>query len=192
MNLICYLYNRGFWIAFFISCSVSPMLAACSCPEKPTPSNMAKVRMLTDNKIISETFKIPKSIFRGVLWPSKGNENFQIWTIDGRKEFFFNIPAPRNFTNNTEVTKQWDIKTVKSEHKRKLYKITSKDKSKALELELPIKRRDYNFAVLKNESDDYLILFMDISEDINDKGLFGYILIYSTRIKNQMMGFRQL
>lgn len=177
MNIMSSLY-RGLCIVFIISCSVSTILTACSGTEKPIPSNMANVRMLSDNKIISETFEIPKSIFRGVLWPSKGNENFQIWTIEGRKENFYNIPAPKNFTNNTEVTKQWDIKAVKSKNETKLYKITKKDKSKSLELELPVKKRDYNFAVLKNESNNDLILFMDISEDIKDKGLFGYILVY--------------
>lgn len=176
MSVIVKNLYSSFWIRIIIFFIIMALLTACGNLEKPIPSKMVKI--LSHNTMAFKEYEIPRSIFRGVLWPSEENGNFQIWTIKGQKENYYNISAPNDFAINTEVTDQWDVGGVKDTGKTKIFRITKKDKSKSIELEVPIKKRNYNFAVLENEAKENLILFMDISESIMDKGLFGYILIH--------------
>ena len=72
---------------------------------------------------------------------------------------------------------QWHVKEGSISEGMKLYTIERKDGKKSLVIELPQKRRDYNFYMLRNDSDEETIIFMDIDEKISDTGLFGYIVI---------------
>lgn len=162
--------NIIFWL-------VTNMLSSCSLYEKKIEPDAKHVRVISTNKVVFRGFDIPKGIFKGVLWPSENNDDFQIWTIEGDEEKFYNVHVLENFTSNKEVTRQWNVKEINGSNNTRRYTIQRKDKAKSVELELPVKKRDYSFAVLQNDLSDELILFMDISENIEDKGLFGYILI---------------
>jgi hypothetical protein len=58
---------------------------------------------------------------------------------------------------------------------------SKKDNSKTVQIELPLKKRKYSLNALKNLQGDELIVFMDISETVRDKGLFGYAIIKSNK-----------
>ena len=104
--------------------------------------------------------------------------NFQIWLIDGDKEIFYDIPAPTGFNQyEKETTEDWNFKLLNATEAKQIYVASKEDSSKSIRLELPLKKRPYSFNVLKNLQGDELIVFMDISETVRDKGLFGYAVI---------------
>ncbi len=52
-----------------------------------------------------------------------------------------------------------------------------RDAEKTLIIELPCKKRNYQFEMLGNEVGEETIVFMDIDEKISDIGLFGYVVV---------------
>lgn len=52
-----------------------------------------------------------------------------------------------------------------------------KGTKKSVEVDLPLKKRKYSFFVLANSLGKELLIFADISENVTDQGLFGYVAI---------------
>ena len=151
---------------------------SCTGVDEPVLSNKAFAKALSSHLVDVKSYEIPKGVFRGALWPEKTDKNFTIWVISGSKELYFSIPAPASFVPyKKEVTEDWEIKFESKSSNKKIYTATKKDNSKLVKLELPIKKREYSFSVLSNDSGEEILIFMDISENITDKGLFGYVLI---------------
>ncbi len=175
MNITTENIYRGILYTFIIPFSIA--LTACSNNTEPVLLNESDVKILSDPNVIPVVYEIPKSIFRGVLWPGDENENFKIWSIIWEEEKYHNIPAPKEFIDYKVVTEQWNIRIVKKVGDVRVYRIEKNDKSKSMELELPIGKREYSFSVFENDSKNELLIFMDISEFIKDKGLFGYVMI---------------
>lgn len=154
------------------------LLTACGEWEKPVLSKNTNVQVISNNSVSIMSYEIPKGIFRGILWPDSENKNFVIWIVNSNRESFFNISAPREFIDNNDITDAWTIrKSTTSKNNRIIYLADRKDGSKSLQIDLPIKKREYSFSVLSNALGDELLIFMDISEKIVDKGLFGYVII---------------
>ncbi len=145
--------------------------------DKPTPNKAVYAKALSNHIVKVRSYEIPMSIFRGVLWPSGNRKNFQIWIIDGQKELFFEIPVPVNFVNyHKEVTKNWRF-TVRDDFETRVCLAEKKDGSRSIQMELPVKKRSYKISVLDNSLGEEMVIFMDISETVVDKGLFGFVVI---------------
>lgn len=163
----------------YVGFLVITMLAiGCINMKKPIPSEVGKVRVQSKQKVDVQSYEIPEGIFRGALWPTPGNSNFQIWMIKGSKDVFFNIATPQGFKSyESETTKDWSFKLEDKTVSKQIFIVSRKDRSKSVTIELPYKKRGYSFDVLENKQGAELIIFMDISETIIDKGLFGYAVI---------------
>ena len=66
---------------------------------------------------------------------------------------------------------------MKGSEGKALYTIENKRDNKSIRLELPVKKREYSFAVLRNSAGKEMLVFMDISEGVVDEGLFGYAML---------------
>lgn len=159
--------------------SIILILAACSKLSAPVPSQIVRAKAISNHAVTIRSYEIPDGIFRGVLWPSKTEKNFQVWIIKSDKEIFFNIPAPPEFTDdNKEITEEWKIKMTDASNNKQITYIAEKnDGTKSLQIDLPFKKRKYTFSVLSNALGNEMLLFMDISENVVDKGLFGYVIL---------------
>ena len=154
------------------------LLTSCGNHEQPLPSQLVSATVLSNHSIEVVSFEIPKGILRGALWPQEDKRFFEIWTIDDSQEKFFELKAPPEFVNyEREVTDRWKFDLIERSDTHKKYLAHQKNGSKSLHVELPIKKRDYSFSVLKNSSGDEILIFMDISEKIVDTGLFGFVVI---------------
>jgi hypothetical protein len=154
------------------------ILISCGNHEQSALSEHAKAQALSNHSIEVVSYEIPKAIFRGVLWPNKGKKFFTIWIIDDDQEKFFELKSPPEFVNyEKEVTGNWEFRVIEKSDISKNYLVRKKDGSKSLHMELPIKKREYSFSVLNNSSGHEIVIFMDISEQIVDTGLFGYVII---------------
>lgn len=154
------------------------IVSGCIKFKEPLPTQIAQAKVVSNHVIETKSYEIPKAIFRGVLWPSETTREFRIWIISNNKELFYNIPAPSGFAgDNKDVTADWMVKVNEMSSDRIIYLAERKDGSKSLKLEIPVKKRPYSFSVLKNASGTELLLFMDISEETVDRGLFGYVVI---------------
>jgi hypothetical protein len=154
------------------------LLTCCGNHEQPLPSQLASATVLSNHSIEVVSHEIPKGIFRGALWPQKDKRFFRIWIIADNQEKFFELKSPPEFVDyEREVTGNWEFKIIDNSDSSKKYLAHKKDGSKSLHVELPIKKRDYSFSVLKNSSGNEILIFMDISEKIVDTGLFGYVVI---------------
>jgi len=146
--------------------------------KSPISSDAAQVKALGNHRVSFKSYEIPEGVFRGALWPSPNNVNFQIWLVDKNKEKFYDIPAPSGFDRyEKETTEDWNFELLKTTEAKQIYVAKRNDDSKAIQLELPLKKRQYSFKVLKNAQGNELIVFMDISETVSDKGFFGYVVI---------------
>lgn len=153
-------------------------LISCDKNSVPILSQDVKARAVTNHIIFTRSYEIPQGIFRGTLWPTKDRSTFQVWIIESGKELFFDITPPSEFANyEKEVTKNWEIKKTDLRDDTVIYLAERKDRKKAIKVELPVKKRTYSFSVLKNDEGKEMLIFMDISEDVIDKGLFGYVII---------------
>ena len=157
---------------------ITLLVIGCNNMKGPVSTEIVQVEAQTNHSVSIQSYEIPEGIFRGALWPKPDNENFQIWCIDGGKEIFYDINAPSHFRKyQNETTEDWSFKLVDSNAEKQIYVASNKDRSKIVTIELPVKKRKYNFSVLKNQDNNELIVFMDISETVRDKGLFGYVII---------------
>ena len=153
------------------------LFLSCRKIKEPVLTHIPIANSISHN-IQIQSYEIPKGIFRGVLWPSKEKKVFQIWLIVNHKEQFFDILPPEDFIDyEKQVTEDWTIKEKEKTNDKIVYLANKKDSSKSIELELPTKKRKYSFYILRNISGQELLIFMDISETIIDKGLFGFVLI---------------
>jgi hypothetical protein len=158
------------------------LLPACGRPTQPIPSQAAQGKALSNNTIVVSSYELPKGVSRGFLYPSDTNPNFQIWITNRlwEEELFLDIPAPPGFQDYKETTAntdEWDFNVTKEGEDRIICFANRKDKSKSIQIELPSKKRNYAFEVLRNSLGEELLVFMDVSETVVDKGLFGYALI---------------
>jgi hypothetical protein len=154
------------------------ILFGCEKANAPISVNIESAKALTNHIIAISSYRIPNGIFRGVLWPSKENPNFKVWLIEKGKEVYFDIGTPSEFTTYERgSSEEWKITLTESSNAFKTYSAHKIDGSKSLQFVLPKKRREYSFSVLMNSEGNEILIFMDISEDIVDKGLFGFIEI---------------
>ena len=154
------------------------LLVGCNNMKGPISSDAVRAKALGNHNVSFKSYEIPDGAFRGALWPSSNNGNFQIWLVDKKKEKFYDIPAPSGFNRyEKETTENWHFELLKTTEAKHIYAAKRKDGSKTIQLELPLKKRPYNFNVLKNVQGDELIVFMGIPETDRDKGLFGYVVI---------------
>lgn len=171
---------RAFMVAFIITCIVCSY--GCSIKE-PVLAQIVQIEALTNNIVDVWSYKLPKGSFRGVLWPSKHRETFNIRIVSGNKfigykELFYNIQAPLEFVGKTsDVTDNWIIEENILPKNRMSYLVKRNDESKALRLYMPSRKQHYSFSILENDYGDEIVLFMDISEYVVGNGIFGYVLI---------------
>lgn len=157
------------------------LIIGCNNMKAPISSEVARAWSQTNHNVSIKSYEIPEGVFRGALWPSPNKGNFQIWLIDGGKEIFYDITAPSGFNEyEKETTEDWNFKLLDSTADKQTFVASKKDNSKSVKIELPLKKRKYSLNALKNMQGDELIIFMDISETVRDKGLFGYAIIKSS------------
>ena len=177
-------------IVFFVVCGVC--LHGCSMKE-PVLSQIVQVDVLTDHVVDIKSYELPKGSFRGALWFPKSPQSFEIRIVSGnkfigRKESFYHIPAPAPSEFSTknidgidgwivDVTDDWIIEESILPENRMTYLLKRKDGSKAFQLYMPLRKQHYSFSVLKNDHGDEIVLFMDLSEYVVGKGIFGYVII---------------
>ena len=152
------------------------LFMSCESVKKPAPNDA--INIISDNALKSKSYDIPVGIFRGVLWPDPNGKEFTIWLIRNHKELFFKLSAPPEISNwKRQVTEQWQIKKTGSSSLMERYTATKTGSTASVIFDLPKKKRAYWFYVLANEIGQESILFMDLSEDISDQGIFGYIVL---------------
>lgn len=152
--------------------------ASCSEVDKPLPSQRAHAQALSGRIVTVKSYEIPKGIFRGVLWPESKEKNFIIWIIRDQKEIYFQVSAPSNFSDFSEdVTSAWDVQEITIQDNYVKYSVVKKNKTKSMNLDLPLNKRKYLFSVLKNITGEEMVVFMDISETISDRGFFGFVIV---------------
>ena len=167
-------------IVFFVVCGVC--LSGCSMKE-PVLSQIVQVEVLTNHVVDIKSYELPKGSFRGALLFQKSPQSFEIRIVSGNKfigikELFYHIPAPPEFIdNNIDVTKDWIIEESILPKNRMTYLLKRKDGNKAFQLYMPLREQHYSFSVLKNDHGDEIVLFMDLSEYVVGKGIFGYVII---------------
>ncbi len=158
------------------------LLSACGL-YKPIPDESGRVKALSDGIISVKSYRIPVGVFRGVLWPGRDDPNFGIWIVTrGHGEPNFQIPTPEEFASITEAINpksdpDWNVQEIKGSEGKVLYTIESKRNNKSVRLELPVKKREYSFAILRNSAGKEMLVFMDISQYVVDEGLFGYAIL---------------
>jgi len=157
-------------------------LSACGL-HKPIPDESGRVRALSNRIIGVKSYRIPVGVFRGVLWPGRDDPNFVVWVITKRREeLHFEIPTPEEFASitaaiNPKSDPDWNVQETKGSEGKVLYTIENKRDDKSVRLELPMKKREYSFAVLRNSAGKEMLVFMDIAEVVVDEGLFGYAML---------------
>jgi hypothetical protein len=145
---------------------------------KPIPSQRAHAKALSNHDISVVSYEMPEYIFRGAVWPSNTNPNFQIWIIVGRKELYYDIAPPPEFgMYEKDVTEDWNFEATETHDERITFVASRKDESRSVQVELPKKSKEYGFSALRNSSGEELLVFMNPSETIFDEGLFGYVYI---------------
>jgi len=153
------------------------ILSACSRLDKPVSSQAAKVKQ-SRHVVSINSYEIPKGIFRGVLWPNKDNKDFQVWLLDGSKEIFLKITAPSELMVETrDATKDWIIKKLGTTKDIITYSAIKNDGTKSVQFELPVRKTSYSFNILSNASGEEVLLFMNVAENVVDRGFFGYIVM---------------
>jgi len=166
------------YIKIFINIFILILIIGCNNIKGPISSNAAKVKNLGNHSVKIKSYEIPDGVFRGSLWPNVSKKMFQIWLIDGNKEIFYDIPPPVGFKRyKKETTEDWVFEFLNSTDAKQIYIARKKNNMRVVKLELPVKKRDYSFNVLENIHGDELIVFMDISENVRDEGIFGYVII---------------
>ena len=149
---------------------------SCASAEKPAPNDA--INLISDNVLKSKSYDIPVGIFRGVLWPDPDVKKFKIWLTRKHEELIFKLPAPPEISNwKRQVTEQWQIKKTGGSGLIERYTAIKTGSKISVIFDLPMNKRAYTFYVLANELGQESILFMDLSEDISDQGLFGYIVL---------------
>ncbi len=157
------------------------------CQYKPNSYPEVNVKALTEHTTATiKAYEIPYGKFRGMIQPISNCGYFDIWNFEKswassqfRKEVFYHVPSEPEFPGTEEVvTDQWDI-TLHKKSFNLIYQATKKDGTISLQIELPYKKRDYTFYVLQNDNDQELIVFGDLSEFVEDNGIFGYVFVYS-------------
>jgi len=160
----------------------------CSIKEEPVLSQMVQVEVLTNHVVDVKSYELPKGYFRGVFWSSLNKKkDFEIWIVSRNKsrvkELFYDIPAPFGFIDKaTNVTDDWIIEESVLSNNRMTYLLKRKNKSKAIRLYMPLKEQHYSFSISENNYGDEIVLFMSLSEYIEDNGIFGYVLIHKSLI----------
>jgi len=164
---------------FILGCS-------CECEEAPEISQAAQVTPTSNIEVDITSYTIPESDFRGVLWPS-GKTRFEVRFIKRCKSFFAetsdevisDVPAPPTIVNKELVSEKWTIELERTYADRIIYRAVRNDDVRSLELDLPIKKREYWFEVWKDISGKEILMFMDLGyeENVVDQGLFGYVVI---------------
>lgn len=154
------------------------VLVACSKTESPILAHLVHAKSLYDQEPVVKSYEIPQGILRGALWPSSAEGNFRIWLVQGKKDVFFDIPAPQGFDRSIqEVTEEWDFKAYNRKQDRVMCLASRKDGKKTIEIDLPLRKRPYSFFALANPSGSELVVLMDMSENVTDRGLFGYVVV---------------
>lgn len=132
-----------------------------------------------------QVYRIPKGSFRGVKWEFRDDRAFELWYIDKKgTDFEIYIPVSDKFLeyDEHEITEEWEF-DIKEDTQYGLinYEMSHPQKKITLKFRLPYKEgKYYNFAVLTNNNNKYLIMFMDLSNRIIDKdakGIFGYVIV---------------
>ncbi len=154
------------------------LLFGCSHVARPKENNIVKAHSPANQIVRLKSYDIPEAVFRGVLWPSPDNADFEVWIIKNKQEIFYRIPAPPEVVKwRSDVTDQWVIQENMTTSDKKEYSLKRKEGTKSLTIEVPRKNRGYSFFILQNDNEEDTVLFMDIDEKITDTGLCGYIVI---------------
>ena len=154
---------------------------SCSLKE-PVFSQIVQAEALTNHVVDIRSYKLPKGYFRGVFWSSESPQ-FEIWIIlgnkfIGKKTLYYNLLVPPEFIDNlANVTDDWIIEESVLPKNRMTYLIKRKDENKVIRLNMPFRKQHFSFAISKNDNGDEIVLFMDISEYVIGKGIFGYVII---------------
>jgi hypothetical protein len=161
--------------------SLSFIMVACSLNNEPMRVYKGNVMSQHSDQSNLITYQIPRGKFRGILWPTPDNPNFRIW-VTNHEEHYYPIPAPHGFVFEKTVTEDWEIKIIGQQEKEILYSLERKNKPCSMQIKLPIKKRGYDFYVLKGNGGNEVIVFGDIAgEPVFDwNGLFGYLPVRSS------------
>ena len=138
----------------------------------PVIYNEVSAEALTQHAVMIRAYEIPEGKFRGAIQPLDKRGYFEIWNIENKREVFYEIPSPRVFPGTEKiVTDEWNIR-LQNIGRRLMYQATRKDGVVSLKFKLPPKKRQYTIYVLRNNKHQELIVFVDLSEFIIDKGIF--------------------
>ncbi|MHC4758943.1 MAG: hypothetical protein ACYTE8_09820 [Planctomycetota bacterium] len=144
----------------------------------PVISNKVSAETLTPHNVVIRAYEIPKGIFRGAIQPLNRNGYFAIWNIENKQEVYYDIPSPRGFLGTEKiVTDEWSIHLLEQKEDMEVYQAARKNEAVSLKFQVPFRKRAYTFYVLRNDKDQEMIVFADLSEFWIDRGVFGYIVI---------------
>jgi hypothetical protein len=127
-------------------------------------------------KVQSKCYELGQAEFRGVLWPTVRGGDFSVLLVTSRREYDFDIPGPAFGwgQNVTEVrpassvpdtdNNGWDIR---------LFSTTF---GTQLTVRLPQTRTPYIYE-LHLEGKAEALTFMNPSETVYQRGIFGYVLV---------------
>jgi len=153
----------------------------CSIKEEPVLSQMVQAEALTNHVVEVKSYELPKGNFRGVFWPLNERRTFEIWIISGRRDVYYYIQAPHEFIDKTtDVTDKWIIEESVLPENKMTY-LLKKNESKSIRLYMPLKKHHYSFSILENNYGDEIVLFMSLSDYVEDRennGIFGYVLMH--------------
>ncbi len=151
------------------------LIIQCQNELAPLPVDSAKVNALSKHDSQIHTYVLPYGIFRGVLYPSPDVPHFVIWHIKGKKEQYFEIPAPLEMENATSITDQWTIEKEIVSQNNLSYTLKQQNGDKRIQLVLPNAEIDYTFTVLENPHGKTAIMFLNPAESKMQRGIFGYV-----------------
>ena len=160
---------------------------------QPLSASAYTVRSLSAHKVTSQAYTLPEADFRSIFWPYKDDDNsvgkFEMRIIKNHKEIFIDVKTPEGFHEDLRrydedfykdgrfFTGDWVFEIKKELESEIIYSGNNAKKNVSLEITLPKKIADYEFVALRNKLNKEILLFFNISENVIERGIFGYVLL---------------
>lgn len=158
--------------------AVMVSLTACSVYEQPVQLSEPRATAISGHIISDISYRVPRGIFRGVLWPAANERYFRLWVIRNHSEIYYKVKPPVEMSGNeVETTDKWSIAERGGRAGIVVYSLANVDMSKVLRIELPSGVVGYSFAVLRASERLDVIIYLTMTDSVVGSGLFGYVCI---------------
>lgn len=121
-------------------------------------------------------YKVPPGEFRGALWPTKNSQYFQVWLKEGNKDKYMKVAIPKNFMKYKDATQDWSLSSEILSNGNISYSFLKKDSNDFVQVTLPSEIDYLSLSVLRNSIGEDLLIFMNMSEEEIENGIFGFIV----------------